>query len=292
MKSTVEAVPLPTTGKKNFLWDTAVKGFGVIVSSEGRRTYVLQTRMPGSGTKTMRITIGPHGSPWTAEQARSKALDIMSEIRSGVDPRKKARDAVKAIEAAKAQYDHFAFDAFADRFIRIHVKGNELRSLKTIEGTFRRDIRPWFANRSVLDITDQDVKDMESHIADTRSQSSANTAHVWLNKMFMWGIRHDRLKTSPMMLLSLPYKQRKRDRYLSDKEVGILWSALDRVSPLFALHIRLLLLTGTRLREAAGIRWEEIDLDADEWVVPASRTKNKLPLLVPISAQVKKLLLD
>jgi len=58
----------------------------------------------------------------------------------------------------------------------------------------------------------------------------------------------------------------------------------------FAMLLRLLILTGQRLREVAGMRWEEIDLERLEWIIPGSRTKNKLDHLVPISPQVEKLL--
>jgi DNA topoisomerase IA len=48
-----------------------------------------------------------------------------------------------------------------------------------IEGTFDRDLRPKFGDKSVLEITKQDVKDMLAHVGDS-SHAAANKAHKWL----------------------------------------------------------------------------------------------------------------
>jgi integrase len=46
--------------------------------------------------------------------------------------------------------------------------------------------------------------------------------------------------------------------------------------------IRLLLLTGARASEVAELPWTELDLDAATWLLPAARSKNGLPNLVPL----------
>lgn len=48
----------------------------------------------------------------------------------------------------------------------------------------------------------------------------------------------------------------------------------------FQLH------TMVRPAEAAGARWDEIDLDKLEWKIPASRMKQKREHVVPLSPQV------
>ena len=141
-KRTVDVVQCPP-GKRNIcLWDAAVKGFGLVVTSNGARTYVVQYRLGGRDTRTRRYTIGRHGSPWTPEQARQRALDVLQLVRTGVDPIDSERDARRAADEQNEDEAYFDFDNFADNFIDRHVKANELRSLKDIEGTFDRDLRP------------------------------------------------------------------------------------------------------------------------------------------------------
>ena len=55
--------------------------------------------------------------------------------------------------------------------------------------------------------------------------------------------------------------------------------------------VRLLLLTGQRRDEVAGMRWNELDLEKAVWSLPTSRTKNGRPHDVPLSDAAVKLLL-
>ena len=186
---------------------------------------------------------------------------------------------------------HFDFDAFADGFIERHVKANGLRSLKDIEGTYDRDLRPWFKGKSVRKITKADVKAMLAHVA-LRSRPAANKAHKWLNRLFTWGMKHDRLEDSPMFGLTKPFPEGKRDRVLDRAEIRTVVAALPALARVFQALVLLLLLTGQRLREVAGMRWEEIDLELDEWIIPGTRTKNKLKHLVPITRQMRAILME
>jgi len=57
--------------------------------------------------------------------------------------------------------------------------------------------------------------------------------------------------------------------------------------------LELMILTTTRSQEIRGMRWEEIQWDADGgpiWIVPAERMKRKLPHIIPLSTQAVFLL--
>jgi integrase len=54
--------------------------------------------------------------------------------------------------------------------------------------------------------------------------------------------------------------------------------------------LRLTLLTMVRTIEAIGAQWDEFDLDAKLWRIPAERMKMKAPHVVPLSRQVLALL--
>jgi integrase len=68
------------------------------------------------------------------------------------------------------------------------------------------------------------------------------------------------------------------------------WDAAGKLGDLWALFVRLLILTGQRLREVAGMKWEELDLAAGVWVIPGDRTKNKRDHLVPLAPQAVAML--
>lgn len=272
-------------------WDTKLKGFGIRVNPSGSIVFVVQYRAGGrKSAVTQTLTIGKYGSPWTPDTARLEARKILERVHLGHDPIAE-RNALAA-EARKAENDErkYDFDAFADRYIA-HVRSLALRSLKDIEGTFARDIRPHFKGKSVRRITKDDIKSMRTAIGN-RSHSAANKAHKWLSAALAWGVENDGLDTSPMAGLKKPFKEVKRTRVLAEWEIALVWSVLPAATWQFAMLMRMLILTGQRLREVAGIAWEEINLDRKEWIIPARRTKNKRDHLVPIAPQFERLLVQ
>jgi integrase len=286
-KRTVDGLVCPLNAKKIILWDDGVKGFGVKAMRNGTKTYLLQYRMGGRSTTAKTYTLGRHGSPLTPDSARQHALDLLADVRKGIDPIK--RDRASSVQLADEAY--FDFDTFADRYIEKHVQAGRLRSEADIVGTFARDLRPRFRGKTVKDITAEEIKIALGDIAD-RSQSAANKAYKWLGGMYSWGMKKDRLSTSPMGAVGKPFPEGERTRILSKKELVALASVLSAIPRQFAALYLLLLLTGQRLREVAGMRWEEIDPVANEWLIPARRTKNKRAHIVPLSPQVRRIIED
>lgn len=284
-KRTVDGMAAPAEGKRTWPWDEQVRGFGVVISPSGRKVYVVQYRVGGKSGAAKRLRIGTHGSPWTPDDARERALELLRVVATGVDPATARKRAAKEEQEEERVRRELGFGAFADRFIEKHVVGGELRSRADIEGTFDRDLRPWFGDQLVTVITNKDVKRMLAHVG-ARSRSAANKAYKWLSRMYTWGIQHDELETHPLVGLKRPFPEGKRDRVLQRHEIKLLVGIADRITWQFGALILLLLLTGQRLREVAGMRWEEIDLARREWIIPGSRTKNKRTHLVPLSRQV------
>ncbi len=68
--------------KEYYLWDEDIPGLGLRVMPSGRKQYIVQYR---AGRRSRRISLGPH-TVLTAEQARTNALSILSDARSGKDP--------------------------------------------------------------------------------------------------------------------------------------------------------------------------------------------------------------
>jgi integrase len=54
--------------------------------------------------------------------------------------------------------------------------------------------------------------------------------------------------------------------------------------------LQLMAMTFVRTSELIGARWEEFDLEASEWRIPAERMKKRRPHIVPLASQTKELL--
>jgi integrase len=109
--------------------------------------------------------------------------------------------------------------------------------------------------------------------------------------MFVWAIEHGRLRREASPTRHLPkWQERSRDRALSPLELGKVWRAAPKVHETFGHIARLLILTGCRKSEIAGLRWSEIDFDQAMIRLPGSRTKNSRPHSVPLAPAVVEIL--
>src|SRR5207245_1085696 len=90
------------------------------------------------------------------------------------------------------------------------------------------------------------------------------------------------LELHPLASLKPPAKERPRDRVLSHKELADCWHAAHLEGLPFEQAIKLLILTGQRRGEVASMRWSELDFERALWTLPAGRTKNTKPHLVPL----------
>ena len=79
--------------------------------------------------------------------------------------------------------------------------------------------------------------------------------------------------TNPFAALPVRKGIAKRERVQSDTEIGEIWRPTGDVESPYGTIIRLLLLTGQRRGEVAGMTWGEISNDLVIWTLPGERTK-------------------
>ncbi|MDE0880907.1 MAG: site-specific integrase, partial [Sphingomonas bacterium] len=75
-------------------------------------------------------------------------------------------------------------------------------------------------------------------------------------------------------------------------ELRLVWLAAGSLGYPFGPLIRLLILTGQRLREVAELPWAELNLPERKWLLPANRTKNGVATLVPLSDPAMSIVTD
>ena len=293
-KTSVESIEPPSMGKRAHLWDDILKGFGVMVTDRGARSYLVQYRIGGRGAPTRRVTIGKHGSPWTAETARTRAKELLHQVDCKVDPFDAVKEQVEKqrldkelAHAAAHVNERLGFSVFADRFVEQYAKVKQPKSWREIEAIVRRDLKPVFGDRPLTQITDADIVELLDQLR-ARGTTPSLKAYKVLRLLFGFASdkerRHLRPATSPMLGIKPPAAAGKRERILSDVELRYAWLGAGGLGWPFGPIVRLLILTGQRRDEVAGMAWPEIDKVRKQWVLPGVRSKNGLPNLVPLSA--------
>lgn len=280
------------SGSKDFiLWDTSLKGFGLKVSKAGAKTYVVQYRTAGgrSGT-TKRVTIGRHGSPWTAETARDEAKRLLGRVANGADPAL-SKKTFREMPTVADLCDSYLLD----------VTGMKKPStLATDTGRIERHIKPLLGKRKVSEVSAVDVRRFLKNVAEGATAATIKTKHQGkavvkggrgtatrtvglLGGIFTYAMRQGLITSNPVHGVKR-FPDKKNERFLSLEEMKTLGTALRTAADqglngkaLTILH--LLLLTGARRGEIEKLQWSEVDFAGRRIKLGDSKTGQKtLPL--------------
>ena len=112
------------------------------------------------------------------------------------------------------------------------------------------------------------------------SEARGRKLHAALSVLFRWLWRQRKIASNPCAAVERPGPPPARDRVLSDAELVPFWRTCDALGSPYGPLFQLLLLTGARLSEVAGMRRDEL-ADGD-WTIPAERSKNHRPHLLPL----------
>jgi integrase len=176
----------------------------------------------------------------------------------------------------------------------------------------RLHILPALGSKRIVDVRRIDVARLHASLADTPVQ--ANKALAVVSAIWNWAARRDEVDRNLNPALGTErFREKGRERYLTSEELTRLGDALregetvglpyvvDESKPrakhapkaenrrvkldLFAATaIRLLILTGARLREVLLARWEHVDLDRGVIHLPDSKSGAK-PIYLSAAAQ-------
>jgi integrase len=106
--------------------------------------------------------------------------------------------------------------------------------------------------------------------------------------LFSWAVKRGTIPSNPFERVPAAATAR-RDRVLSDDEIRAIWNATKGMGSFDAI-VRSLLLTGQRREEVSGLTWGELDAGLSAWTLPAARSKNGKPHLIPLSPQMEAIL--
>ena len=116
----------------------------------------------------------------------------------------------------------------------------------------------------------------------------AARAIAYASAAYGWAILRSSLAANPFEKIPTTAAS-KRERVLSDEELRAVWNATGGELA-FDSIVRLLMLTGQRRGEVAGMTWNEISADGKTWTIPGVRTKNGAEHVVPLSRQAQAII--
>jgi integrase len=218
---------------------------------EKGRTLVLSVSY--GGTKTWRVLYYVTGKP------RSKSLGTYPK-KSVQHAREAARDFDAGLAGASAEAG--TFKKIAEDWIREYVDGKGLRSKKEIVRHLGTYVYPVWGAKLLFDIERLDVNNLLKEIAKKHGKNQADAVLQTIRGVMTWYAVENGKYNSPLVRGMKRDKrslaERSRDRILNDDEIRAVWKACDE-SDTYGALVKMLLLTGQRLRKIATMKWTHIE---------------------------------
>lgn len=296
-------------------------------NSKGRGQGVFITRILKNGDvdfyfryfvegKEKSTKIGRYGkSPGHLTLAKAKAefRKLSALYHSGIDPKVQAQEIAQKLEnEEKAQKEierkkqmQGSIGQLSEFFLD-HLKQTAGEThYRNVRNAFKKDLFTIDLETKASDITKVDIIRILHVISERNALVMANRMRTYLSAMFEYGMIFDDstesiakhtqfyIQSNPVSKVQKIVKNEKRgDRSLNEDEVRIFWRALDKSEmSVFRINaFKLMLLTGARVGEMAGLRWNEIDYSEQTINLPSERTKNAIPHIIPINKSMLEII--
>jgi integrase len=285
-------VDLARSGSNRYtIWDTDLKGFGLVTHPSGIKSYIVRYRVGGGRSGTLKqIVLGRHGA-LTPDQARTLARKALAAVAHGQDPagvRVQTRGAITLNDLA---------GAFMREQVDAKRKTTTAGHYRSLLGTY---ILPAHGSKRAEAITRAEIARLHLAMAETPYQ--ANRMLALLGSLYSFAEKRGLVLEgiNPARRVER-YNESRRERFLSPDELQRVGDALaraeagrtltpggsvDRISPYAAAALRLLLFTGCRLSEILGLRWEHVDFGRGLLFLPDSKTGRKTIVLNAAAAAI------
>lgn len=265
IKASLDALPLPAAGKRNYYYDVKMRGLGISITSNGAKSFIVYRWVNG---KPERVTLGRYPD-LSIEQARRMASEVNATIAKGENPNDKRRNDRTEITLGKM------FAEYLERHAKIHKK-----EWKEDENQFNRYLEPW-EKRKLSSITKNDIQKLHHEIGRDKGNYAANRLlslmSILFNKANEFGLWD---KINPASGIK-KFPEKSRDRFLQVDELPRFFEALaQEPNDIIRDYFLLSLLTGARRSNVQSMRWDQINLKQGEWYIPD--TKNKTPQTIPL----------
>ena len=282
--------------KRREYWDTDLPGFCLRVEPSGIRTFFVRYRAKGGGRNAPRRfwRIGRYG-PVTVDEARKQAKQILGAVANDEDP----------ALAKRTMLDGLKLDSLIDEYEREGIGHLKPLTARYTLARLRNHVSPLLGSMTAADVRPRDIERMLRQIEEGKTSSDIKTGKHGrkivrggrgaagkvardLSALFSFAVRQELVDANPCLKVRKPAFNQ-RERFLTPEEIKRLFAALrkvtqDGVNPKAEQIIRLLILTGCRNNEIAGLKWSEVDLERSRLVLAESKPGKSIR---PLSAEAK-----
>ena len=267
---------IPDT-KSYIVWDNEIRGFGVRVNLNSKKTFILKYRVgQGRSARVRKPVIGTYGV-MKVDEARKIARKWLLDASEGNDPKEVDKTSILLKD-------------FCNVYLQQHANiKKKLSSVIEDKRLMRLHIIPNFGNICLKEITRAMIT--KHHQSMYQTPHGANRFLSLMSKMMnlaeRWEYRP--LNSNPCRHIER-YKEEGRQIYLSMEQIekiGHVIKQMEQTESIFVLSaIKLLLFTGRRTGEILTLKWDYIDFENSKMNLPDTKTGAKSFFFSPTVKQI------
>ena len=257
-------------------------GLHLLVNPDGARYWRMAYRYQGR-QKTLALGVYPIVSLADARTARDAAKKLLA---CDVDPSQARK---KQKRAARLSAEN-TFEIVAREWCENQKDGWTARYHGHVVTRLEADVFPEIGARPIAEVEPPELLAVLRKVEKRGALEIAKRLQQTVGQIFRYGIVTGRANRDPSVDLKGALKASGRQAHhkaMPREDLPEFLRALSAYdgAARTRLALRLAVLTFVRTTELRAARWDEIDLEAGEWRIPAERMKMRAPHIVPLSRQ-------
>jgi len=263
-------------------------GLHLLITPVGGRLWRWKYRYDGA-EKLMALGRYPEVALADARERRDAARKSLA---NGIDPMAER----KAEKTAVLVATEHTFQKIAEQWLERWRGNNSARHSATTQNRLKVNVYPVLGERPIAEVEPMELVQLAKGIEGRGASDMAKRILQIVGMVFRYAVAHGFSKRNPSAEIRpsdiLKPTRKTNMARIDAKELPALLRAIEVYEgrQLTRLAIKLMALTFVRTSELIGARWEEFDIDARRWSIPATRMKMKTPHIVPLSLQAIEVL--
>ncbi|EPS4833071.1 integrase domain-containing protein [Enterobacter hormaechei] len=263
-------------------------GLFLLVKTSGKKLWRFRYQRPGSSSRT-NLSLGSYPA-LTLAAARQIRDQHLSTLAQGMDPQQQQE---QELEQSQIELDSI-FSTVAANWFQIKSRNVTDDYAKDIWRSLDKDVLPAIGAIPVQELKARTIVEALEPIKARGALETVRRLVQRINEIMIYAVNTGLIDANPASGVGMAFEKPKKQNMptLRPEELPKLMRSLvmSNLSVTTRCLIEWQLLTLVRPSEASGARWEEIDLNAKLWTIPAERMKAKREHIVPLSPQALEIL--
>lgn len=258
------------------------RGLQLVVDAFGNKRWALRYTRPDGRRNRLGLGSYPDVSLLAVRAKVQKARELLAK---GEDP----AIAKKEEKRASKLVNRGTFRAVAEEWYAHKAKGWAVETARKARETLDDYLYPKLAGKAIAELSTVDVKPALLLVHE-RGPRLAIKARQYCNQIVEYAIQEGLREDGKLLSLKGVLPKTEKSHYAAvtkSNDLPALFKTINAIqSPISKTALLICLYTASRPGVVAGMRWDEIDMNAMEWHIPASRMKTGNDHITPLPSQI------